>query len=82
MLAKADCSIWPDDLPIPSHITVLDLVYNPRNTRLLQQALDAGAKAISGLDMLIFQGAVSFSLWTGKKPPIEAMRKALEEELN
>jgi shikimate dehydrogenase len=80
MLAHVDCSIWPDDVPIPSHVTVLDLVYNPRNTRLLHQALDAGAKAISGLEMLLFQGAASFALWTEGKPPIEAMRKALEEE--
>jgi shikimate dehydrogenase len=82
MLPDVSGSIWPDDVPIPAHVTVFDLVYNPRNTRLLQQALDAGAKPISGLDMLIFQGAASFSLWTGKKPPIQAMRRALEEEIN
>lgn len=82
MLGQVDESIWPKDVSIPAQVTVLDLVYNPRKTRLLMQAMSAGAKAISGLDMLIFQGGASFSLWTGKKPPIKAMRRAIEEEIN
>ncbi len=82
MLPHVDGSIWPEDVPFPASVTVFDLVYNPRKTRLLRQALDAGAKAISGLEMLLFQGAAAFSLWTGKTAPIQAMRKALEEEVN
>ena len=56
---------------------VFDIVYRPVRTRLLQDALSAGAKTITGLDMLVNQGACSFTIWTGKKAPIGEMRRAL-----
>jgi len=62
---------------------VYDLVYNPPETPLLARAKAAGARAVSGLDMLIYQGAESIRLWTGREPPIDVMRavaaKALAE---
>ena len=70
-------SPWPEDLPLPSHLTVFDLVYNPERTKLLRQAEAAGARTIGGLGMLLHQGARAFELWTGQKPPLEVMRKAL-----
>ena len=72
-------SIWPDGAGIPAHLTVLDLVYNPLETRLLQLAKESGAQAISGIEMLIHQGAAAFELWTGMSAPIDAMRRALKE---
>ena len=65
-------------------LTVFDIVYNPIKTRLLREAEAAGARAISGLDMLVGQGALAFEKWTGLKAPIELMReeatKVLEKQ--
>jgi len=69
-------SIWPQGLTFPGHLTVFDLVYNPRQTKLLRQAEAAGAKAIGGLGMLVHQGAAAFELWTGEKAPVETMYEA------
>jgi shikimate dehydrogenase len=81
MTPKVDGSIWPDGVPIPSHLTVFDLVYNPQKTKLLNQASQAGAHPIGGLDMLVRQGAVSFEMWTGLEPPIEVMRVTCQHGL-
>jgi shikimate dehydrogenase len=81
MTPKVDGSIWPEDVPVPSHLTVFDLVYNPLETKLLKQVKQAGGRAIAGLDMLVRQGAVSFEMWTGVEPPIDVMRAACEEGL-
>lgn len=59
-------------------MTVLDMVYAPRRTELLAAAEEAGATAIGGLSMLLYQGARSFELWTGQPAPISAMRRALD----
>jgi shikimate dehydrogenase len=81
MLPKVEESVWPDDVPVPAHLTVFDLVYNPLETKLLRQAKAAGARAIGGLDMLVRQGAISFQMWTGREPPIEVMRAACKDGL-
>ena len=57
-------------------IIVYDIVYNPVKTRLLQQAEAAGAETISGLDMLVWQGALAFEKWTGIKAPVKLMKQA------
>jgi len=57
-------------------LTVMDIVYNPVETKLAKDAKKAGAKVISGMEMLIYQGAASFEIWTGRSAPIEVMRKA------
>ena len=69
---------------IPTHwlgvgMVVLDMIYSPLKTRLLQDAQEAGCGCLSGLDMLLFQGAAQFEIWTGKAAPIEIMRRALKE---
>ena len=58
------------------NIFVYDVVYN-RTTELLKQAKRIGAKDLGGLGMLLYQGAISFELWTGKKAPLDAMRRAI-----
>ncbi|MFH1540308.1 MAG: shikimate dehydrogenase [Elusimicrobiota bacterium] len=55
---------------------VYDVVYNTE-TQLLKDAKKTGAKFSDGLDMLVYQGAKSFELWTGKTPPVELMKKVL-----
>lgn len=74
-------SPWPDGLSFPKHAVLVDLVYNPRRTRLMGQALDAGAQAIGGLGMLVRQGALAFEAWTGVRPPIEVMAQVARRAL-
>ncbi|WP_292466560.1 shikimate dehydrogenase [Methanolobus sp.] len=62
-------------------LTVFDIVYNPLETRLLKETKKAGAKAITGEMMLVYQGAEAFRIWTGVEPPIEVMKQAVLEGL-
>lgn len=68
----ADFSILREDLP------VYDVIYTPRETRLLKEAKARGAKAMNGLGMLLYQGAAAFELWTGKEMPIEKVKPIIE----
>jgi len=60
---------------------VFDVVYNPKETKLLKEAKKKGAKIIYGFEMLLYQGVAQFEIYTGKKPPIDVMRKVLMEKL-
>lgn len=62
-------------------MVVMDIVYNPLNTRFLKDAAARGCRTINGLDMFIFQGAHQFKLWTGKKAPVAVMRQAVLQAL-
>ncbi|PIP15653.1 MAG: shikimate dehydrogenase [bacterium (Candidatus Ratteibacteria) CG23_combo_of_CG06-09_8_20_14_all_48_7] len=64
-----------DDLP--EDLVVCDLIYN-RKTELLRTAEKRGLKTLNGLGMLIYQGAISFELWTGKTAPVQAMFDAVK----
>ena len=64
-----------------SGMVVFDIVYNPVKTMLLREAEAAGAKAITGVGMLVHQGAEAFKIWTNHSPPIEVMRRAVIQEL-
>ncbi len=56
----------------------LDMIYMFPDTDFMRSATSGGAKAINGLGMLLHQGARAFEIWTGKQPPTDAMRTALE----
>ena len=56
-------------------LVVYDIVYNPSKTRLLREAEMINAKTIGGLDMLTWQGALAFQMWTGRKAPVELMKR-------
>jgi shikimate dehydrogenase len=77
----SDMSPWPREVAIPASATVYDMVYRPAVTKFMQQALQAGARAIGGLGMLVYQGAAAFQLWTGQDPDIRVMRQAAEQAL-
>lgn len=66
--------------PIPYNLSpnlvVYDIVYNPKETELLKQAKKAGARAVSGLGMLVRQGALAFSIFTGQPAPYQVMLDA------
>jgi shikimate dehydrogenase len=66
---------------IPKGVLVYDVVYNPWLTPLLKLAQKAGANILGGLPMLVYQGAASFKLWTGKKAPIDIMFTKAKEIL-
>src|SRR5208337_1828238 len=67
-------------------MTVMDIIYSPRWTAFSRAARDAGCTVVSGLDMLLYQGAAQLEWWLGRAvfetPAIEAMRQALEEAVN
>lgn len=54
---------------------VFDVIYNPKETKLLRDARETGCKTANGLTMLLHQGAASFKLWTGKDFPVEEVRR-------
>src|SRR5438876_9753415 len=71
-----------DPAPVPArllapHQIVFDCVYGSSKTALLRAAEEAGARGANGLSMLLYQGALSFSLWFNREAPIEAMRAAV-----
>jgi shikimate dehydrogenase len=59
---------------------VFDIVYN-RETLLLKDAINAGAVAVDGVMMLVYQGAKALEIWTGKRAPVEVMERAVREGL-
>lgn len=59
---------------------VFDVVYN-RETELLRDARAAGAVAVGGVMMLVYQGAKALEIWTGERAPLEVMERAVREEL-
>ena len=66
---------------IPATAIVNDLVYTPMLTPMLREASKAGATALGGLHMLIYQGVLSFKLWTGQDPPVDLMLTAATREM-
>lgn len=61
---------------IPANVLVNDLVYNPLETPLLRETARAGAAALGGIQMLVYQGAASFEMWTGEDAPVPVMLEA------
>ena len=75
-----------DQCPVPENLlrkgtAVMDIIYNPLETRLLKLAKKNGCRTISGLDMFIHQGAEQFRLWTGQEAPIATMTRAVKKAL-
>ncbi len=75
-----------EETPLPKeflkskHI-IFDAVYNPLKTRLIQEAEEVGCKTISGVNMLVHQGAQSLRIWLGIEPPIQAMKDEVLKKL-
>ncbi|HEU5228903.1 MAG TPA: shikimate dehydrogenase [Ktedonobacteraceae bacterium] len=74
-----DASLLPTDVlaRFDADTFVYDMIYNPSQTYLLCQARTIGMRTANGLSMLLHQGALSFTLWTGKPAPLDVMRAAL-----
>ncbi|MBD3156353.1 shikimate dehydrogenase [Candidatus Peregrinibacteria bacterium] len=78
---KEGVEIIPGD-QLTDTMVVMEMIYTPRNTRIIRDAQKAGAQTITGERMLLHQGAAAFSLWTSQKAPFAAMEKAVESELS
>jgi shikimate dehydrogenase len=74
--SEGDTPIPPEQVP-PAAL-VFDVIASPPETRLLAEARRRGARTVSGMAMLVYQGAESFRLWTGLEPPLGVMRRAAE----
>jgi shikimate dehydrogenase len=75
-----------DSVPLDTHLLesgmiVMDIVYNPLKTRFLTEAEKLGCITVDGVSMFVHQGAVQFELWTGRKAPVDIMRRVVLDEL-
>ncbi|NOX55220.1 MAG: shikimate dehydrogenase [Planctomycetes bacterium] len=73
-------SLVPPELLRPQ-LVVFDAVYNPRRTKLLEDAAVAGCRTVEGIEMFLGQAYVQFELWTGLKAPRDVMRRVVEARL-
>lgn len=82
--------MWPNvgEMPpapweaVAEGAAVLDTIYNPRQTMLLETAAGKGFRTLTGLGMLLYQGALALEIWTGREAPLEVMRQALDRALD
>ncbi len=79
MTPNVNSSPLPENLSLPSNAFIYDLVYNPRETKLVRDARAQGTSATTGLGMLIEQAALSFKIWTGHNPPREDLYNSVVE---
>ncbi|MBD0316122.1 MAG: shikimate dehydrogenase [Nitrospiraceae bacterium] len=77
MYPKVDGSCVPASV-LHSGLAVMDIVYNPRETRLLRDAKQRGCRIIPGLEMFLNQAAAQCELWTNRPAPLHIMRAVLE----
>ena len=78
MTPNIETSPLPKNMIFSKHTFIYDLVYNPRETKLVKDARAQGLFATTGLGMLIEQAALAFEKWTGANVDRTAMRKAVE----
>ncbi|MBV6402430.1 MAG: Shikimate dehydrogenase (NADP(+)) [Anaerolineales bacterium] len=78
MTPNVNDSPLPNDVSLKPDMLVYDLVYNPRETKLVRDARAQGLSATTGLGMLIEQAALSFELWTGCIPSREILHQSVE----
>lgn len=75
MSPREEGCLIPDRSYLHPGLIVSDVIYNPRKTRLLQMAEEAGCPVFNGMYMLLYQGAYAFELWTGKQMPVALIRE-------
>jgi shikimate dehydrogenase len=68
---------WPKGLSFPEKGALFDLIYNPPQTKLMQEASHTGLYVRNGLGMLVEQAALAFETWTGLTAPREIMQKTI-----
>ena len=78
MTPNTESSPLPENTVLSKHTFVYDLVYNPRETKLVRDARAQGLHAVTGLGMLIEQATLAFEKWTGHTPPRDVLYQAVE----
>ncbi|MDM5356830.1 shikimate dehydrogenase [Peribacillus sp. ACCC06369] len=73
-------SVIQDESMLRPDLIVTDVVYIPRKSKLMEQAEAAGATAINGLGMMLWQGALAFELWTGQQMPVDYIKEQMFAE--
>ncbi|MEF3318004.1 shikimate dehydrogenase [Peptoniphilus grossensis] len=71
------CSISSSDVISNPNVFVYDIVYEPKETKFMKYAKEAGCETCNGINMMFWQGALAFKIWTGKDMPIEYVKKEL-----
>lgn len=77
MMPEPDACLVKSAEWLPDGLTVFDVIYNPRETKLLSMARSRGLRVYNGLGMLLWQGAGAFRLWTGKEMPVQEIRSRI-----
>ncbi len=75
MAPNTDRSIITDTTMFHKNLIVSDVIYNPRETKLMSLAREAGCATFNGLYMLLYQGAEAFRLWTGQDMPVDSIKE-------
>ncbi len=80
--------MWPrvDAVPLPVErlqpgMMVMDIIYNPMRSRLLDEAAAIGCPVLNGIPMFVYQGALQAKLWTAQEPPLAAMMQVVKNAL-
>ena len=74
MAPDVDACIIGDVSMLHKDLIVSDIIYNPRETKLIRLAREVGCPTFNGLYMLLYQGAEAFKIWTGKDMPIDVIK--------
>ena len=74
MASDIDNSIIHDMTIFHKDLIVSDIIYNPRETKLMKLAKEAGCPTFNGLYMLLYQGAEAFKIWTGQDMPVDIIK--------
>ncbi len=77
MYPNVDVSPLADITAVHPDMVLYDTVFNPLETQLMRAFKSVGAAAFGGLDMLVYQGARSFEIWTGTMPPVDVMKQVV-----
>ena len=75
MAPKTEACPIPETMLLPKELIVSDIIYNPRQTKLLEIAKKQGCACFNGMYMLLYQGAAAFELWTGKQMPVPMIKE-------
>ena len=75
MAPNTDASLIEDPSYFHQGLIVYDAIYNPRETKLLRLAREAGCETCNGLYMLLYPGAEAFRIWTGKEMPVDLIKE-------
>lgn len=80
MAPNVDACVIPDISFFHKDLMVFDVIYNPKETKLMKMAKQAGCRVANGLYMLLYQGAAAFEIWTGQKMPVDSIKQKYFDE--